>query len=561
MMTVKAKLYLGYFSFVVIIVILGVFGLVKMNEMNQNMQTMYEVDVKAIDYIKSAQYNFALVQRAEKNILLSKTEEEKQEHYMHFEKRYNEDIYGNLSTFESISNTDLSMLIQEIKDFQELQAQAIEESITGDQSKAVERSLGIMEQADSINTEFVNLVDQQMDEVEHHYNISLSEYETTKKMVFIAVLLSVLLSVLIGYMISRYINRQLNKALNFSNNLAQGIFNNPVTGGKADEFGHLFSSLNKTLTTLIDMISGTKNISSDLDQDSEQLNAIVIEMKETLNSINEEVNELVKLNQVVEDKAESSNGRIEVMLEETALISGNTEEAKATADILKNKSEDLDTSLAIVSDKNQYVSHSINDVVVSVDALKHVADSIGNITTMIRGISKQTSLLALNANIEAARAGESGRGFAVVANEIKDLAEESSGATDEIDTMVREVQTNIEKVVSRIQETNYEINSSHSQFADMMNISKELAGEVDKVVGNILSVNERIEDFVKSSKEIGVNSEEILKAVKSNHQTTTEIHMAIENQMNTFEHVVDTSNQLKNKSVMLTESVEKFVIE
>ena len=84
------------------------------------------------------------------------------------------------------------------------------------------------------------------------------------------------------------------------------------------------------------------------------------------------------------------------------------------------------------------------------DALSRLtgsATNIGSISTTIGGIARQSRLLALNARIEAARAGETGRGFAVVASEVRDLSEQTSGATREIDARAEKMKQEMEGIV------------------------------------------------------------------------------------------------------------------
>src|SRR6185295_7574515 len=78
------------------------------------------------------------------------------------------------------------------------------------------------------------------------------------------------------------------------------------------------------------------------------------------------------------------------------------------------------------------------------------SSEVGEIVKVITSIAEQTNLLALNATIEAARAGEAGKGFAVVASEVKDLAQETAKATEEISSRIQTIQTDTSAAVEAI---------------------------------------------------------------------------------------------------------------
>jgi methyl-accepting chemotaxis protein len=108
----------------------------------------------------------------------------------------------------------------------------------------------------------------------------------------------------------------------------------------------------------------------------------------------------------------------------------------------------------------------------AVDDLREVATSIEQIVDLIRGIAGQTNMLALNATIEAARAGDAGKGFAVVAAEVKNLAQQTERATEQITEHVNAMGSVTDRCVASMEEVGVTVRS-------MMSISDEVAGDVE----------------------------------------------------------------------------------
>ncbi|MCT4656898.1 MAG: nitrate- and nitrite sensing domain-containing protein [Cohaesibacter sp.] len=146
-------------------------------------------------------------------------------------------------------------------------------------------------------------------------------------------------------------------------------------------------------------------------------------------------------------------------LEQATNASGASEEASSNVHSIAAATEELSSSVGEihrqVDDARGIISKAsdmADTTTTKVQSLDLAVQSIGKVMTLIQDIAEQTNLLALNATIEAARAGEMGKGFAVVASEVKELANQTSKATEEIDRQISAVQTSTNEAVGAIEE-------------------------------------------------------------------------------------------------------------
>ncbi|WP_207456017.1 methyl-accepting chemotaxis protein [Azospirillum sp. SYSU D00513] len=162
-----------------------------------------------------------------------------------------------------------------------------------------------------------------------------------------------------------------------------------------------------------------------------------------------------------------------------------------------------------------------------VSGLDESAARIGEVVTLIRTIAAQTNLLALNATIEAARAGEAGKGFAVVANEVKNLANQTAHATEEISLQVAAMQDatrhavdairNIGHAITEVDETMVTISTALEQ---QRAATDEIARNVEQASEGTASVAKRIHHVTGGATETGSASREVLAAATElSHQS------------------------------------------
>jgi methyl-accepting chemotaxis protein len=147
----------------------------------------------------------------------------------------------------------------------------------------------------------------------------------------------------------------------------------------------------------------------------------------------------------------------------------------------------------------------------TMSALGRSSEEIGNVIKVITSIAEQTNLLALNATIEAARAGEAGKGFAVVASEVKDLAQETAKATDEIGQRIVGIQGDIGNAVSAITDIS-------AVIARIDQFQTTIAAAVEQQTATTQEIGRNIAEAATGAADIARN----ISGVATAAETTTE---------------------------------------
>lgn len=211
---------------------------------------------------------------------------------------------------------------------------------------------------------------------------------------------------------------------------------------------------------------------------------------------------------------------------QSATVASAARQAAANVQTVAATAEELSASIAEIG-RQVSISASIAGKAMdetektnrTVQGLADAANKIGEVVTLINDIAGQTNLLALNATIEAARAGEAGKGFAVVAQEVKNLANQTAKATEEISSQIGAVQAETEDAVGaigRIREIISEVNeiaTTISSAVEEQGVStQEIAQNVQMAARGTQEVNNNIESVNRAAGEADAAAGQVMNA-------------------------------------------------
>lgn len=257
-----------------------------------------------------------------------------------------------------------------------------------------------------------------------------------------------------------------------------------------------------------DADEGAKVLGAKYNSSVERLAKTIEDVRATAHSVSTASSEIT----AASGDLASRNEQQAANLEETAAATAQaTAMVKQTADNVKQ----AQGSIGQTNERAQKGDEVVNKAIEAMASIEGCSKEIAKIVDVIEGISFQTNLLALNAGVEAARAGEAGRGFAVVASEVRELAQRSGDAANDIKEIIANSGAQVEEGVSLVNETGGLLNQIADHIAQMTGEVNDIAGMAVNQATNLDQVNASIGSIDRMTQQNAAMVEETTAAARS----------------------------------------------
>ncbi|MBD9565492.1 methyl-accepting chemotaxis protein [Pseudomonas sp. PDM09] len=312
------------------------------------------------------------------------------------------------------------------------------------------------------------------------------------------------IGLLVIWLVGHGIARPLKQMVAMLDDIAQGEgdLTRRLTSDRADELGSIAKGFNTFLAKLQAMITQVVTSVQSVSDSSEHTADIAIRTNIGVHK------QMAEIDQVAT-----------AVHEMTATAQDVARNATQAAQAASHADQAAAQGMQIVRDTSNSIgvlAVEIGKAVGVVQTLAKDSENINAILTAIRGIAEQTNLLALNAAIEAARAGEQGRGFAVVADEVRNLAQKTQKATEEIQTMIQHLQQGTRDVV-RVME------DSQNRTDESVQHAAKAAEALETITQAVSVINDMNTQIASAAEEQSAVADDINRNVINIGQVANEV--------------------------------------
>ena len=358
-----------------------------------------------------------------------------------------------------------------------------------------------------------------------------------------------IVAVLVGLAVAAFLSYDIilpiRRALRISESIADGNFDNDVESTARDELGRLLRTLKKMQSELIVNIENQtkavmqsqqreesekrqKFLSAVAGELSADMGAVLETFRASLGQLQGVASGLTSAAQSSRQSSDDTFSKINEIGHHVTTISGASVQMSASAQEMAQMTRRSSHMTVEAMDKAGQATETV-------ERLADASAKVGEVVKLITDIAEQTNLLALNATIESARAGEAGKGFAVVANEVKNLAAQTTRATDDIQKQVASIQdvsqqcaAAIGDIIESMKNTRDIATEIDHGMNSQQQTADEIAGQVQKTSEQMNETAHNMKNIVQSAETVNESSDNVIRSIEVLTEEMEKIENAVQ---------------------------------
>jgi methyl-accepting chemotaxis protein len=531
-LTVKARIFLIVTLSILILVGTSIFQYSKFSSVEGLVDKMYRHPIAVSSTIKEIDYNIVLIHREMKDIALGKKLSEAQA----IVDGLHQDTLSKFDLLEERflgDKSDIRELKQWFIDWKQIRQKVIDYKNEGnlEMAASITRTEGVV-QINKLTGRINDISSFADNKLQTFYDGVKSNVNQASQVVVIVAILSAIIFIIISLFIVSSIVKPLARLSEFSEQISQGNLTvdiNTPNDNEIDQLGNQMATMRDGLKTLLSHISNVVNSVSSSSQEMERM------VDQFSHSTKKQGEGLEQVSTAIDEMSATVNE-----------VAQNAQVAlDAATQTFKDANEGNEATSKVTSQASALVE---NTTIVSqtLNQLEEETKNVESVLDMIREVSDQTNLLALNAAIEAARAGEHGRGFAVVADEVRGLAAKTQSSVEDIRNTITQLQTEAINSVEKMS-LNFTMSEETSRLAQLTSES------LNKIIGSANHIQDMNTHIATASEEQSLVANEISSNI-------SDIYVASKEVMNEITNIESAASELNKLSSELQEEVSKFRI-
>jgi len=378
---------------------------------------------------------------------------------------------------------------------------------------------------------------------------------------FIILIVLVCIAVfVIGFIASSKITKPIKTLTNAAKKAADGDLRIQIIHAGSKEIKDLskaFQTMTENIGSLVVNISNAANL---VTHSSNQISTMADNTELISEEIAKTANELAM---GAQNQAESVSQGAEMVSQMSVAIRQITDSSKESNDMIINVNASVNDGVRVVDKQISLMNQnraSTEKVGHAIALLEEKSYEIQKIVGVISEIASQTNLLALNAAIEAARAGEHGKGFAVVAEEVRNLAEQSSSSSNDIEKLLHDIQEKTLQSVEEVTAVQKIVVEQESSLTETRQLYQLIQDSVAKIVKQTIRITEETNRLQDQSVKVSGAIEDVAAVTQESAAATEEVASATTEQSTSVIHISEEVATLVKEAESLISAVSSFQV-